>query len=217
VGTEHRAVDEAREREARLWYARQTVEHGWSRKVLEAQIASDLRGRQGHALTSFGRALPAPDSELVRDVIKDPYNFEFLSLSADAKERDLELALLHDVQSFLMEMGRGFALVGRQFPLRVPDADTGVDQEFFIDLLFYNYLLRRFVVIDLKIEDFKPEFAGKMNFYLMLSTNSSANQRMHPPSASSCVRAAARRSRNGRSAGLTLRSRWRATSLARSS
>jgi len=153
-------------RDARLWYAHQTIEHGWSRKVLEAQIASDLRGRQGRALTSFERALPAPDSELVRDAIKDPYNFEFLSLSPDAKERDLELALLNDVQSFLMEMGRGFALVGRQFPLRVPDDETGEDQEFFIDLLFYNYLLRRFVVIDLKIEDFKPEFAGKMNFYL---------------------------------------------------
>jgi predicted nuclease of restriction endonuclease-like (RecB) superfamily len=154
------------ERDDRLWYARQTIEYGWSRKVLEAQIASDLRGRRGSALTSFDRALPAPDSELVRDAIKDPYNFEFLSLSADAKERDLELALLNDVQSFLMEMGRGFALVGRQFPLRVPDDETGEDQEFFIDLLFYNYLLRRFVVIDLKIEDFKPEFAGKMNFYL---------------------------------------------------
>jgi predicted nuclease of restriction endonuclease-like (RecB) superfamily len=154
------------ERDARVWYAQKAIEQGWSRKVLEAQIASDLRGRQGSALTSFERALPAPDSELVRDAIKDPYNFEFLNLSADAKERDLELALLNDVQSFLMEMGRGFALVGRQFALRVPDDEMGEDQEFFIDLLFYNYLLRRFVVIDLKIEDFKPEFAGKMNFYL---------------------------------------------------
>src|ERR1700729_4005539 len=78
----------------------------------------------------------------------------------------LELALLNDLQSFLVEMGRGFALVGRQFPLRVRDAETGEEQEFFIDLLFYNYILSRFVVIDLKIEDFKPEFAGKMNFYL---------------------------------------------------
>jgi hypothetical protein len=102
----------------------------------------------------------------VRDAIKDPYNFEFLGLSAEAKERDLELALLNDIQSFLVEMGRGFALVGRQFPLRILDEETGEEQEFFIDLLFYNYILRRFVVIDLKIEDFKPEFAGKMNFYL---------------------------------------------------
>jgi hypothetical protein len=103
---------------------------------------------------------------LVRDAIKDPYNFEFLGLSESARERDLELALLNDIQSFLMEMGRGFALVGRQFPLKILDEETDEDQEFFIDLLFYNYILRRFVVIDLKIEDFKPEFTGKMSFYL---------------------------------------------------
>jgi predicted nuclease of restriction endonuclease-like (RecB) superfamily len=159
-------LDKVADADGRDWYARAAVEHGWSRKVLEAQIASDLRGRQGAALTSFDHALPAPDSELVRDAIKDPYNFEFLGLSADAKERDLEAALLNDVQSFLMEMGRGFALVGRQFPLRVPDGESGEESEFFLDLLFYNYRLRRFVVIDLKIEDFKPESAGKMNFYL---------------------------------------------------
>jgi predicted nuclease of restriction endonuclease-like (RecB) superfamily len=154
------------DRDARMWYAVKTIENGWSRKVLEAQIATRLRERQGTALTSFGHALPPPESELVRDAIKDPYNFEFLGLSAEAKERDLELALLNDIQSFLVEMGRGFALVGRQFPLRILDEETGDEQEFFIDLLFYNYILRRFVVIDLKIEDFKPEFAGKMNFYL---------------------------------------------------
>jgi predicted nuclease of restriction endonuclease-like (RecB) superfamily len=152
--------------DARVWYAAKAVENGWSRKVLEAQIATDLRGRQGGALTSFSHSLPEPDSELVRDAIKDPYNFEFLGLSKRAKERDLELALLNDVQSFLMEMGRGFALVGRQFPLKILDEETGENQEFFVDLLFYNYILRRFVVIDLKIEDFKPEFAGKMSFYL---------------------------------------------------
>ncbi len=150
----------------RLWYAAKAAGNGWSRKVLEAQIATDLRGRQGGALTTFEHALPPPDSELVRAALKDPYNFEFLNLSAQAKERDLELALLNDVQSFLMEMGHGFALVGRQFPLKVIDGEPGEDQEFFLDLLFYNYILRRFVVIDLKIEDFKPEFAGKMSFYL---------------------------------------------------
>jgi predicted nuclease of restriction endonuclease-like (RecB) superfamily len=159
-------LDKLDDSAGRLWYASEAVENGWSRKVLEAQIATDLRGRQGSALTSFDHALPEPDSELVRDSIKDPYNFEFLSLSKEAKERDLELALLNDVQSFLMEMGRGFALVGRQFPLRVVDEETGEEDEFFIDVLFYNYILRRFVVIDLKVEDFKPEFAGKMSFYL---------------------------------------------------
>lgn len=150
----------------RLWYAHEAAENGWSRNVLQAQIADNLRGRQGGALTSFDHALPDLDSELVRDAIKDPYNFEFLGLAGRAKERDLEQALLNDVQSFLMEMGRGFALVGRQFPLRVTDEETGEDHQFFIDLLFYNYLLRRFVVIDLKVEDFKPEFTGKMSFYL---------------------------------------------------
>ena len=152
--------------EIRLWYATQAIENGWSRSVLEAQIATNLRGRQGAALTSFDHALPAPDSELVRDAIKDPYNFEFLTLSQEARERELETALLNDVQSFLMEMGRGFALAGRQFPLRIIDEETGQEDEFFVDLLFYNYLLRRFVVIDLKVEDFKPEFTGKMSFYL---------------------------------------------------
>ncbi len=155
-----------KDRDTRLWYAAEAIQHSWSRKVLEAQIATDLRGRRGNALTSFEHSLPAPESELVRDTIKDPYNFEFLGLSERAKEQDLELALLNNIQSFLMEMGHGFALVGRQFPLKILDEETGEDQEFFIDLLFYNYILRRFVVIDLKIEDFKPEFAGKLSFYL---------------------------------------------------
>jgi len=159
-------LDKIKDADERTWYAGQAVENGWSRNVLQAQIATDLRGRQGNALTSFDHALPAPDSELVRDAIKDPYNFEFLDMSTRVKERDLEQALLNDVQSFLMEMGRGFALVGRQFPLRIVDEETGKEEEFFIDLLFYNYLLRRFVVIDLKVEDFKPEFTGKMSFYL---------------------------------------------------
>lgn len=151
---------------ARLWYAAQAHKNGWSRKVLQVHIATDLRARHGNALSSFDRALPPPDSLLVRDAIKDPYNFEFLHLTAQARERDLELALLNDIQSFLMEMGRGFALAGRQFPLKISDRDTGESHEFFLDLLFYNYILRRFIVIDLKIEDFKPEFAGKMGFYL---------------------------------------------------
>ena len=164
-------LDKLKESTARRWYAASAIENGWSRKVLVAQIDSHLRERQGVAVTSFEASLPAPESELVRDALKDPYNFDFLNLSADAKERDLEQALLSDVQSFLMEMGRGFALVGRQFPLRVVDEETGEEAEFFLDLLFYNYILRRFVVIDLKIEDFKPEFAGKMKFYLTAVDN----------------------------------------------
>jgi len=97
-------LDKLKDADDRSWYASQAVENGWSRKVLQAQIATDLRRRGGSALTSFERTLPAPDSELVRDAIKDPYNFEFLGLSRKAKERDLEQALLNDIQSFLMEM-----------------------------------------------------------------------------------------------------------------
>jgi predicted nuclease of restriction endonuclease-like (RecB) superfamily len=133
--------------------------------VTQCSAGSDRDGSSrapGPRPDELRAALPESDSELVRDAIKDPYNFEFLGLARKAKERDLEQALLNDVQSFLMEMGRGFALVGRQFPLRVTDEETGDDHEFFIDLLFYNYLLRRFVVIDLKVEDFKPELTGKM-------------------------------------------------------
>lgn len=159
-------LDKLEDEAERTWYATKAVQHGWSRKVLVAEIASRLRERQGGALTSFASTLPERDSELLADAIKDPYNFEFLCLPERAKERDLEQALLSDVQSFLMEMGEGFALAGRQFLLRVPDVESGEEQEFYLDLLFYNYLLRRFVAIDLKIETFKPEFAGKMSFYL---------------------------------------------------
>jgi predicted nuclease of restriction endonuclease-like (RecB) superfamily len=164
----------------RLWYAEQAVAQGWSKPVLQAQLATDLRGRKGKALSTFEQALPAPDSELVRDVIKDPYHFEFLSLGPEAKERDLELALLNDVRSFLMEMGQGFSLVGRQSRLAVIDEESGQEQEFFLDLLFYNYILRRFVVIELKIEDFKPEFAGKMSFYLNALDQLHQNQGREP-------------------------------------
>ena len=160
-------VTRLEDQDARIWYAASAVENGWSRKVLEAQIATDLRGRQGSALTSFEHALPAPDSELVRDAIKDPYNFELPRFCPRrAKERDLELALLNDVAVVLDGDGARLPLVGRQFPLRILDEETGQEDEFFVDLLFYNYLLRRFVVIDLKVEDFKPEFTGKMSFYL---------------------------------------------------
>lgn len=152
--------------EARAWYAQKAVANGWSRAVLEAQIATKLIDRQGSALTSFEHALPGPESDLVQDAIKDPYNFEFLALAEHAREKDLEDALISEVQAFLLEMGRGFALVGRQWNLKVKDEETGEEQDFFIDLLFFNYLLNRFVVVDLKIEDFKPEFAGKMQFYV---------------------------------------------------
>jgi predicted nuclease of restriction endonuclease-like (RecB) superfamily len=146
--------------EQRLWYARKAIENGWSRNVLVHQIESGLFRRQGNAPTNFTRTLPALQSELAQQVIKDPYNFEFLSLAEEAKERDLERALIDHLRDFLLELGVGFAFVGSQYPLEVGG------QEFRIDLLFYHLRLRGYIVIELKVEEFKPEFSGKMNFYL---------------------------------------------------
>ena len=153
-------LDKVKGRDERLWYARQAIQHGWSRNVLVHHIGTGLHHRQGHALTNFDRALPAPQSDLARGLLKDPYVFDFLSLGADARERDLERGLLEHIRKFLLELGTGFAFVGSQYHLAVGD------QDFYIDLLFYHLQLRCFVVIDLKMGSFKPEYAGKMNFYL---------------------------------------------------
>jgi len=144
----------------REWYAHQTIANGWSRNVLVHQIESGLHKRQGSALTNFERTLPAPQSELTQQIIKDPYNFDFLTLGSEAQERDLERGLLAHLQKFLLELGVGFAFVGRQYPIEVGGED------FRLDLLFYHLKLRAYVVLDLKMDSFKPEYAGKMNFYL---------------------------------------------------
>ena len=159
----------------RVWYAQQTIENGWSRAVLVHQIESDLFGRQGKALTNFERTLPSPQSDLARDLIKDPYNFEFLGLASDASERALEHSLLEHLKNFLIELGRGFAFLGSQYHLEVAGED------YYLDLLFYQVHLQCFVVIELKIEDFKPEFAGKMNFYLS-AVDDQLNRGEHNPS-----------------------------------
>ncbi|WP_216322754.1 PDDEXK nuclease domain-containing protein [Deinococcus aestuarii] len=144
----------------REWYARATVEHGWSRNVLIHQIEGRLRERQGQATTNFGRALPSPQSELAQQLLKDPYNFDFLTLHDEALERDLERGLLAHLRDFMLELGVGFAFVGSQVHLEVGGED------FYLDLLFYHLRLRCYIVIDLKIGEFKPEYVGKMNFYL---------------------------------------------------
>jgi predicted nuclease of restriction endonuclease-like (RecB) superfamily len=144
----------------RLWYARQAVEHGWSRAVLVHWIESDLYSRQGKAVTNFPATLPAAQSDLAAEVIKDPYSFDFLTLGPAAAERQLERALLDHIRQFLLELGAGFAFVGQQVHLEVGGED------FYLDLLFYHLRLRCFIVIDLKAQPFKPEYAGKMNFYL---------------------------------------------------
>lgn len=144
----------------RLWYARKAVEHGWSRNVLVHQIESNLIVREGKSLTNFGNALTKPQSDLVREITKDPYNFEFLTLRGDAEERLLEQGLVAHMQKFLLELGTGFAFVGNQYHLEVGGDD------FYIDLLFYHLKLRCYVVIELKTGKFKPEYAGKLGFYL---------------------------------------------------
>jgi len=146
--------------EERLWYARAAIEHGWSRNVLVIQIEAGLYQRQGKAITNFTKTLPAPQSDLAQQLLKDPYNFDFLTLSKDASEREVETGLVAHIQKFLLELGTGFAFVGRQVPLEVAGED------YRLDLLFYHLKLRCFVVIDLKAGPFKPEYAGKMNFYL---------------------------------------------------
>ena len=144
----------------RLWYAQQATANGWSRSTLEHWIASDLYTRQGKAVTNFGTALPQPQSDLARELMRDPYNFDFLALREPAQERELEEGLLTHIRKFLIELGEGFAFVGQQVHLSVDGED------YYIDLLFYHLKLRSYVVIDLKTTPFKPEYVGKMNFYL---------------------------------------------------
>lgn len=153
-------VERVKDGAARLWYAGKTLAHGWSRTVLTVQIESDLYHRQGRATTNFEKTLPAPQSDLAQQSFKDPYLFDFLTLHDDAIERDLESGLLDHIQKFLVELGAGFAFVGRQVPISVGDDDD------YIDLLFYHLKLRCFVVIDLKMKKFTPADAGQMNYYL---------------------------------------------------
>lgn len=153
-------VDKIKDKNKRVWYIQETIEHGWSRNILVHQIESGLYRRQGKALTNFEFTLPKPQSDLAQQILKDPYNFDFLTLGEHARERDLEKGLLEHFRDFLLELGKGFAFVGSQHPLEVGGRD------FFIDLLFYHLSLRCYVAIELKIGDFKPEYAGKMNFYL---------------------------------------------------
>ena len=146
--------------ETRRWYATKAIEHSWSRNILVMQIETRLLERSGKAVTNFDTSLPAPQSDLARESLKDPYRFDFLGLSTDAQERAVEAALVKHVTEFLLELGAGFAFVGRQVLL-----DVGGD-EFFIDLLFYHLKLRCYVVIELKGGKFKPEHLGQLGFYM---------------------------------------------------
>ena len=152
-------MEKVKDFSTRRWYMEQALANGWSRNVLALQIDARAHARHGKAISNFAATLPAPDSDLVQQTLKDPYIFDFLTLAEPYHERELETELVRQLEKFLLELGQGFAFVGRQVRL-----DVG-DEDFYVDLLFYHLRLRAFVVIDLKKGKFKPEYAGKLNFY----------------------------------------------------
>ena len=155
-------LDKIDNTEKRLWYAQKAIEYGWSRSILTIQIETKLYERQAknEKISNFSKNLPAPQSDLAQQLLKDPYNFDFLSVGKEAHEREIERGLVKHITKFLLELGAGFAFVGQQYPLEVGG------EVFFIDLLFYHLKLRCYVVIELKSTGVKPEYAGKLNFYL---------------------------------------------------
>lgn len=146
--------------EARLWYAAQAIENGWSRNVLHHHVHTQLLERSGQAVTNFAVTIPPPDSDLAQQVTRDPYLFDFVGNADLRRERDLEQALIEHVSGFLLELGQGFAFVGRQVRLEVGD------QDFYCDLLFYHLRLRAYVVIELKVTDFEPGYLGHLGMYM---------------------------------------------------
>jgi len=153
-------MQKIKELSTRLWYMQKTIEQGWSRNVLGLMIESGLHKRGGKSISNFKDRLPAPQSDLVQQALKDPYIFDFLTLEEPFHERELEKGLIRHIEKFLIELGQGFAFVGRQYHMEVGESD------FYIDLLFYHLKLRSYVVIELKAGKFKPEYAGQLNFYL---------------------------------------------------
>lgn len=155
-------LDKVKDPDQRVWYIQKTAENGWSHSVLIHQIESGLYERQviAEKISNFESRLPSPQSELAIQTMKDPYIFDFIPFKEDMVERDVERALVHDVTKLLLELGTGFAFLGNQYCINVGGDD------FYIDLLFYNLNLRCYVVIELKTGDFKPEYAGQLNFYL---------------------------------------------------
>ena len=160
-----RVLDRLKDRSTREWYLRAALEYGWSQNILSLQIQSRLHEREGKALTNFQRALPPPDSDMAEQILKDPYNFDFLTVREQAHEREVEKGLLAHLRDLLLELGRGFAFIGSQVPLDVA-GDT-----FYLDLLFYHVRLHCYFVIELKTGKFQPEWAGKLSFYLSAVDN----------------------------------------------
>jgi predicted nuclease of restriction endonuclease-like (RecB) superfamily len=160
-----RILEAVKDPQERLWYVQQTIENGWSRNVLVHQMESSLYHRMGEAITNFDRVLPPAQSDLAQQMLKDPYNFSFLSLSREVQERELERSLVQHIRDFLLEMGVGFSFLGSQYPIEVSG------KEYKLDLLFYHVRLHCYVVLDLKMGDFEPEFSGKMGFYVTAVDN----------------------------------------------
>ncbi len=152
-------IQKVKDLPTRYWYMQQCLTNGWSRNTLADMIVSKLHERQGNAATNFDLTLPSPQSALAKQMLKDPYIFDFSTLATEYTERELETELVKHLEKFLVELGAGFAFVGRQYKLVISE------KEFYIDLLFYHLRMRCFVVIELKRGDFIPEYAGKMNFY----------------------------------------------------
>ncbi len=152
-------ISKCKDTKEALFYVKNTIKYGISRSVLVHQIESNLHQREGNAITNFETTLPPLQSDLATELLKDPYNFDFLTMTKDYNEKELEDALCDNITKFLLELGQGFAFVGRQYKLQVGES------EFRIDLLFYHLKLRCYVVVELKTVEFKPEFAGKLNFY----------------------------------------------------
>jgi predicted nuclease of restriction endonuclease-like (RecB) superfamily len=155
-----RLVQRVKDPAAREWYTREAIRQGWSRSVLEIQMLGNAHARQGRAVTNFDTALELSESRRAAEVFKNPYIFDFLGTTDISRERQVEQALVDHIQQFMLELGSGFAFVGRQVPVRVADED------FYLDLLFYHLKLRRFVVVELKAVPFEPAFVGQINLYL---------------------------------------------------
>jgi predicted nuclease of restriction endonuclease-like (RecB) superfamily len=153
-------ISKIKKTEEALFYCKATLQNGWSRDQLEIAIKNKYHEVKGKSITNFTLALPKQQSQLAIETLKNPYNFDFLGLENDALEREIENAMMQHLTKFLIELGKGFAFVGRQYAIEVSN------NEYFIDLLFYHLQLRCYVVIELKSGKFKPEYAGKLNFYL---------------------------------------------------
>ena len=153
-------IEKVKNIEERKWYIYKTIEHGWSRNILLHQIELDLYSREGKSINNFDIHLPSPQSDLATSIIKDPYNLEFLDIHGKFHERELEEKLIDHIRKFLLELGQGFAFIGNQYHVELEGED------YYMDLVFYHLKLRCYVVIELKAGKFKPEYAGKLNFYL---------------------------------------------------